>query len=366
MQDSTLKIAIIRLSSLGDIITSLVFMEVLRRYLQESGKKIEITFIVDSAFRAIVEHSLLIDNIIDLPLRSAKKDKKLIIKIFKTLRNLPKFDIVIDAQGLLKSAIVGSFIKKNQFVGFSKDSAREKIAAFFYQKTAEIPYNKHILKRQYELFRVAFLEICKMPKDFCLQMLDSRHLSIDSSLCAKNHIANILSPFREYKKILFISESSKKDKEYPLLAFFYLAMRIKREIKNAKIFLIWDKNEAKIRDFSQKDDIFYLLPHLNFDEIKALLSNMDLVIGGDTGITHCAWALKVPSITIYISTNIKRFRLDGERHFSHLLNLPKIDLLDDLLDNKKCDEKHDESTENSDLLQANIKDLMQSVKEALK
>lgn len=321
MQDSTLKIAIIRLSSLGDIITSLVFVEFLRRSLSDSaGRKIEIAFVVDSAFRAIVEDSLLIDKIIDLPLRAAKKDKKLIFAIIKKVRNLWHFDMVIDAQGLIKTAIVGKCMQKRQFIGFDKDSIREKIASFFYDKKAQIPYNEHILKRQYELFKVAFLPYCQMPEEFDLAMLDSRHKNIGCSKKAKDKIATLLAPFAKNRKILFILETSKKHKNYPLESFLNLALAIKGEIDSAKIFLIWDKDESAIAEFGKSDEIFCVLPHLDFDEIKALLGSMDLVIGGDTGITHCAWALKIPSITIYISTNINRFKLEGERHFSHSLH----------------------------------------------
>lgn len=323
MQDSTLKIAIIRLSSLGDIITSLVFVEFLRRSVGDSAKcdrKIEIAFVVDSAFRAIVEDSPLIDKIIDLPLRAAKKDRKLIFAIIKKVRNLGYFDMVIDAQGLIKTALVGKCMQKRQFIGFDKDSIREKVAAFFYDKKAQIPYKEHILKRQYELFKVAFLPYCKMPEQFDLAMLDARHKIFGCSKKARDKIATLLTPFAKNRKILFVLETSKKHKNYPLESFLNLALAIKSEINLAKIFLIWDKDRSAIAEFGTKDEIFCVLPHLDFDEIKALLGSMDLVVGGDTGITHCAWALKVPSITIYISTNINRFKLEGERHFSHSLD----------------------------------------------
>lgn len=323
MQDSTLKIAIIRLSSLGDIITSLVFVEFLRRSVGDSAKcdrKIEIAFVVDSAFRAIVVDSPLIDKIIDLPLRAAKKDRKLIFAIIKKVRNLGYFDMVIDAQGLIKTALVGKCMQKRQFIGFDKDSIREKVAAFFYDKKAQIPYKEHILKRQYELFKVAFLSYCKMPEQFDLAMLDARHKIFGCSKKARDKIATLLTPFAKNRKILFVLETSKKHKNYPLESFLNLALAIKSEINLAKIFLIWDKDRSAIAEFGTKDEIFCVLPHLDFDEIKALLGSMDLVVGGDTGITHCAWALKVPSITIYISTNINRFKLEGERHFSHSLD----------------------------------------------
>lgn len=331
MADSALKVGIIRLSSLGDIISTMVFLDFICAKFRQRGQKIEITFIVDMQFREILADSAMIDRIVDLPLRASKKNKKLLFEIYKKTQNLAHFDILIDAQGLLKSALIGALIKKKKFVGFSADSAREKVASLFYNKRAKIPYSEHILRRQYELFRVAFEDFTldsaknmldsavKWERDFCLDFLENRNHTIDSSKCAKAKIAEILAPFKANKKILFLSETSKAEKEFSLDSFYALSQAIKRDFKDAKIFLLWDKNEREIKALGEKDEIFCTLPHLNLDEIKALLRRVDLVIGGDTGITHAAWAMRVPSVTLYVSTDIKRFALCGERHISLLV-----------------------------------------------
>ena len=345
MQDLVLKVAIIRLSSLGDIISTLVFLDFIKARFVALKRKIEISFIIDSQFREILENSPLIDKIIDLPLRQSKKNKKLIFSAIKKVRQLGRkthFDIVIDAQGLLKSALIGKFLKKSAFVGYDKDSVREKIASFFYSKRVRIAYNEHILKRQYELFKCAFGDL-DLAQDFDLQMLDSRNLALDSSKNAKEKIANILaqdsqdsrysqdfspknaldsrdSRAKSAPKILFLVETSKTEKEFLLESFGTLAQNLWSEFECAKIFLIWDKKETEIRALGAKDSRFFVLPRLNLDEIKALLARMNLVIGGDTGITHTAWALKIPTITLYISTNMARFALGGEKHISLLVD----------------------------------------------
>ena len=43
-----------------------------------------------------------------------------------------------------------------------------------------------------------------------------------------------------------------------------------------------------------------------FSDLKKMVINSDMVIGGDTGPTHMAWALNIPSITIFGSTPIER------------------------------------------------------------
>ncbi len=320
LRDSTLKVAIIRLSSLGDIIVTLVFLDLLKGKFAK--RKIEISWIVDSQFKGILENSPLVDKIIDLPLRQSKKNKRLIFSAIKKVRSLGHFDKVIDSQGLLKSALIGKMLKKSEFIGYDRDSIREKIASFFYTKKARIAYNEHILKRQYELFKVAF-DCVDWESDFRLEMLDSRNHTIDSSKGAKAKIVEIIAQcdrntknLKTAPKILFLCETSKADKEFALDSFYALAEGLWSEYKEARIFLIWDKKESEIRALGAKDSRFCVLPHLDFDEIKALLGSMDLVIGGDTGITHSAWAMRVPSVTLYVSTDIKRFALEGDKHFS--------------------------------------------------
>ena len=54
--------------------------------------------------------------------------------------------MVIDAQGLLKSAITAKLLGKNR-AGFSKDSIREGVASYFYHEKIEIAYDANTIDR---------------------------------------------------------------------------------------------------------------------------------------------------------------------------------------------------------------------------
>jgi len=71
------------------------------------------------------------------------------------------------------------------------------------------------------------------------------------------------------------------------------------------------------------------LPDMGLDEIKALVSSSDLVIGGDTGITHMAWAMNVPSITIFGATPAKRNAFETD--------INRLLYIDEAVDAKKLD-----------------------------
>lgn len=305
-----MRIAIIRLSSLGDIISTAVFLKLIKEEFSKKFGSINITFIVDSAFKEILQDSPYIDEICDIPLRASKIDKRLILSIFSKLKSLQKFDLVIDFQGLLKSALIGKILKKDEFVGYSKNSAREKIASFFYTKKIEIAYSEHILKRQYEILKT----ILNLDCAFSFELLNNSKDVLVPSSAAKTKIENIVES--KNTNILFILEASKREKQYPLSLFYEVAMGLKDRIDNLAIYLIWDKQEQEIKELGAKDSIFRVLDRLNLDEIKALLSKMHLIIGGDTGITHLAWALNIPAITLYGNTPLKRFELCGDRYIS--------------------------------------------------
>ncbi|HHO42073.1 MAG TPA: lipopolysaccharide heptosyltransferase I, partial [Epsilonproteobacteria bacterium] len=61
-----MKIAIVKLSAMGDIIHAMVALE----YIKQSHPNIKIDWIVEESFKAILEHNPYIDNILTLNLKS--------------------------------------------------------------------------------------------------------------------------------------------------------------------------------------------------------------------------------------------------------------------------------------------------------
>ncbi len=59
------------------------------------------------------------------------------------------------------------------------------------------------------------------------------------------------------------------------------------------------EEEKTIADEIALNSNAFVLPKLDLNSLKAVVANSDLVIGNDTGPTHMAWALNVPSITIF-------------------------------------------------------------------
>ncbi|UOR26165.1 lipopolysaccharide heptosyltransferase I [Helicobacter pylori] len=295
-----MKIAIVRLSALGDIIVSAVFLVLIK----ERFTNAQIEWFVDERFSAILEHSPYIDKLHPIALKSTLTtfNPLKIFKLFKSLRAY-EYDIVIDMQGLVKSALIAQMLKAPKKVGFDYASARESLSAFFYSQKVSIAYDEPILKRNFTLLSHAL----NLPKNKISEGLSSRAKVFSYQDSPKIGALNLN---RNKPKILFVLETSKINKTYPTERFKELALAL----ENFQICLLWHADEDKANALygalkNQRDVL--LLPKLTLNEVKALLFKVDLIIGGDTGITHLAWALQKPSITLYGNTPMERFKLES-------------------------------------------------------
>ncbi|RKV27281.1 lipopolysaccharide heptosyltransferase I [Helicobacter pylori] len=295
-----MKIAIVRLSALGDIIVSAVFLAAIKECLPNA----QIEWFVDERFSAILEHSPYIDKLHPIALKSALTtfNPLKIFKLFKSLRAY-EYDIIIDMQGLVKSALITQMLKAPKKVGFDYASARESLSAFFYSQKVSIAYDEPILKRNFTLLSHAL----NLPKKEISQGLSSRFKVFSYQDSPK---INALNWNQNKPKILFVLETSQINKTYPTERFKELALAL----ENFQICLLWHADEKKATTLyhalKHQCDVL-LLPKLTLNEVKALLFKMDLIIGGDTGITHLAWALQKASITLYGNTPMERFKLES-------------------------------------------------------
>ena len=281
-----MRIAIVKLSALGDIIHAMVALQFIKRHLPDSS----IDWIVEEGFKDILINNLDIDNIHTVNIKQAKQKKsfKLLFSELKKLRKLPKYDIVIDAQGLVKSALVSRIIPSNTTFGFDKNSLRESFAAWFYTDTCKIGYDENIIMRNIGLISSA-LDIT-ISHD---EILNKKLFLFSNS--------KILPSVISYNKpnIALIPGASFKSKIYPVEQYAQITQEL-----NANFIVLWgNESEKNMAQQIQKiAPAVQVADKLTLDELKVFIEKMDLVIGGDTGPTHMAWALNVPSITLFGST----------------------------------------------------------------
>ena len=188
-------------------------------------------------------------------------------------------------QGLIKSAIVSRLIPTHKTIGFDKDSIREKLASVFYSDKFNYEYSKNVIERNVALIEFAFnMSISKSQIQQKATFLFPRSLKL----------VDDLSPSK--KNILLIPGASHISKCYPPSKFAELA-----NLLDANFLVIWGSKKEKImaseiKELSSKVNV---CNYLQIDDLMLLISKVDLVIGPDTGPTHMAWAMNIPSITIF-------------------------------------------------------------------
>ncbi|MFH1625794.1 MAG: lipopolysaccharide heptosyltransferase I, partial [Pseudomonadota bacterium] len=286
-----MNIAIVRLSSLGDIIHSAVVLQFIKKRFPES----RIDWFCEELYVSLLENNPHIDSIRGVNLRRVKKEKNLLSLIaeLKKLRNTHGYDIVIDMQGLIKSAIVARLVSRN-VSGFDRKSAREGIGALFYKYGFNIPYEMNTIDRN------------------CLLVAKSLGISITSDDILNKEpflfyeggaftFDNLLS--KDKKNVVFIIGSTWDSRNYPKEKFARLA-----DLLEQHCLIVWASEGEKKRaeDIASLSGHAVVLPKLSLNDLKALIDKTDLVIGNDAGPTHIAWAMNTPSITIFGPTPTSR------------------------------------------------------------
>ncbi len=286
-----MKIAIVKLSAMGDIIHAMGALQFIKKHLPNT----QIDWIVEQGFVGVLEDNPHIDNILPINLKALKKNK---LKLFSEIKGVMKYadnnyDIVIDAQGLIKSAMTGKLLKSGNLWGFSKDSIREEEASYFYNQSVKIPYHENTIDRNMRVLSEPFgFDIT--PKDILakepfLYYQDDEHINSYISSTQKN--------------IIFIVGSTWESRNYPKEHFATIANALQENI-----IIIWGSQEERetAEWIAYTSPYATVIPRLSYNSLKGIIAKSDLLIGNDTGPTHIAWGLNIPSITIFGPTPINR------------------------------------------------------------
>ncbi|CAM3476038.1 lipopolysaccharide heptosyltransferase I [Parendozoicomonas haliclonae] len=288
-QNKAPRVLIVKTSSLGDVIHTLPA-------LTDAAKAIPgITFdwIVEESFSEIPSWHPNVTNIIPVAIRRWRKS------IFKTLRSgewsefrsrlkQSDYDLVIDAQGLLKSAILTKGLKAPVY-GLDKDSAREPLAARFYSHPQAIAKGQHAVERVRQLFAKALGYELPAGKG---------HFALEAELFAD---ARNLRPPCSY--LVFVHGTTWDDKHWPESYWIELAKKATKA--GYVVCLPWgnDKEKARAERIAAENSRVLVLPKLNLREVASVLAGATKVVAVDTGLGHLTAALEVPAVSLYGPTS---------------------------------------------------------------
>jgi heptosyltransferase I len=330
-----MRIAIVKISALGDIIHAMVALQ----FIKSFDKAVSIDWIVDEAYKELLDHCPDINQVHIIKLKECKKKKSLVLLLneLKKVRKLGPYDLVIDMQGLIKSAIVSKLIPAHKTIGFDKESIRERFASVFYTDKFNYEYTKNVIERNVALIEFALnMSISKLQIQQKAPFLFPRSLKL----------VNNLSTFK--KNIILIPGASHISKCYPPSNFAELTA-----LFDANFLVIWGNKEEKImaNKIKELSNNVNVCNQLQLEDLMLLISKVDLVIGSDTGPTHMAWAMNIPSITLFGPT-------PGYRN-THKTQINRIIESDSTVDPKKID-KNDKSIQS-----IKVQDILKLIDELL-
>ena len=281
-----MRILIVKTSSLGDVIHNLPVLSDIRRHFPDA----EIDWCVEESFSAIPRLHPGVGMIIPVAIRRWRKNLLRAatwreIAEFRRLLQARPYDAVVDTQGLLKSALIASQAT-GPVLGYAADSAREPIAARCYDRRFHVARELHAVLRNLRLAGAALGYAAASEPDYGIEA----------------HAAGFgWLPHRPY--VVFLTATSRDDKLWPEANWLALGQRLNSLGLSAVLpgGSVVERERASRLAAGIPGAV--TAPSMNIHDLASLLAGARAAVGVDTGLTHLAVALKVPTVALYTATD---------------------------------------------------------------
>lgn len=280
-----MRVLIIKTSSLGDVIHTLPALTDAAHAIPG----IRFDWVVEEGFAEIPSWHPAVDQVIPVAIRRWRKNLWQTIKsgewkAFKRRLRERKYDLVIDAQGLVKSAWLTRYVKA-PVAGLDRYSAREGWASRFYDRRLSVATGQHAVERVRQLFAMALAY--DLPEGIGNYGLDLDRLQ--------------LPPAAPY--VVFLHGTTWATKHWPEAYWRELAERMGR--RKLEVRLPWGNpaEKARAERIAQGLNNCQVLPKLNLVGVARVLAAAKACVAVDTGLGHLAAALDVPTISLFGPTN---------------------------------------------------------------
>lgn len=288
------RILIVKTSSLGDVIHCLPVVNDILQHAQQ----VHIDWVVEESFADIPRLHPQVKNVLTVAMRRWRKalfskNTWQEISEAKHLIQQNQYDAIIDTQGLLKSALIAKQAYGVKH-GYDKNSIREPLASWFYDKTYAISYQQHAMTRNRALAAQSLgYSVPETPPDY----------GISSKKIQNSGSVTHMNIGLQDRYILALHGTSRESKLWPTENWVNLGKLLAQ--KNLNLALPW-ANEAEFKranEISAQLDNASVLPKLSIAELASVISDAKAAIGVDTGLSHLAAALNIPTIAIYTDTD---------------------------------------------------------------
>lgn len=281
-----MRILIVKTSSLGDVIHNLPVVSDIRRHFPAAT----VDWCVEENFVAIPRLHPAVRNIIPVAVRRWRKQ----LLHATTWRQLAGFrrqlqaeayDAVIDTQGLFKSALLARQAR-GPVLGYAAASAREPLAARFYDRHFAVSRDLHAVVRNRLLAAAALGYAADGEPDY----------GIEAAATAFPWL-----PHRPY--VVFLTATSRDDKLWPEDHWLALGRALNSQGFSAVLPGGNPVERERAARLAAGIPGAIAAPPMSIPELASLLAGARAAVGVDTGLSHLAVALKVPTVALYTATD---------------------------------------------------------------
>lgn len=292
-------IVLVKTSSLGDVLHSLPVVADILAHVPGA----EIDWVVEESFAALPALHPRVRRVIPVALRRWRKSCwQARGEMRAALRELraQEYDCALDTQGLLKSALITRCLRAER-CGYDWRSAREPLASLFYNHTYRIAKHAHAVERNRRLAGAVFGYAPEGEADYGIRAPD---------------IALPWLPAGPY--VVLLHATSRTDKLWDERNWIVLGETLHRA--GLRAVLPWGSEQEKQRSERLCTAIPDALcpPRLGLEDAAALLGRARAAVGVDTGLSHLAAALGIPTVGLYVATDPGLTGLHAGTHAANL------------------------------------------------
>jgi lipopolysaccharide heptosyltransferase I len=303
------RIALVKLSSLGDVVHALPVAATLRA----ARPNARLTWIVERREAAVLRGHPALDEVVVADTRGWRRARRpaalraALADIQALRRRLAeaRFDVALDLQGLIKSGAIAAATRAPLRIGFAARWGREPLSALFTnRRVMPSPTARHVVEQYLAL--LAPLGIAERRLQFQLPVTPAAEAVIDEWLAGAG-----LKPHR--RLVVLNPGAGRPDKRWPAEHFSTLARRLAQEA-DAHAVVTWGPGEEGVARAIASAAGVALAPPTGLDALLALLRRASVMVAGDTGPLHMAAALGTPCVGLYGPTSAARNGPYGAGH----------------------------------------------------
>lgn len=274
-----MRILLIKISSLGDVVHNLPVVTDLRRHFPDAA----IDWVVEEGFAEIVRLHPGVRHVIPVALRRWRTSLLTAttwreMRAFRARLQAQDYDLVIDTQSLLKSALI-TRMARGKRCGYTASAAREPLAARFYDAAYEVPKNLHAVLRNRRLAALAGGYIASGALDYGIAA----------------------SPAPAFSTIgaVLLTATSRDDKLWPEDHWITLGRALHSKGFACRLPAGSATERERAERIAQDIPGAVVVPPMNLTRLAGQLAAARIVIGVDTGLVHLAAALGRPTLALF-------------------------------------------------------------------